>query len=532
MNTILLVDDEYPSIQAIRELTDWKKIGFDRVLEADSVTAAKEQFAQHEIKVLLCDIEMPGETGLDLLQWIRSYSPETIGVFLTCHADFAYAKEAVRMGAFDYLLKPAAIADIEAVLSKALQEWEKRRGQTLRETLWKKNKNAVIERFWWDVLNGLVPADRERLAKQIEQKDLPVETGEEYLPVSCVIRNWNLDLSVWEKYDLDYTVKNVLQEIFEKKAPFLISDTINRTWILFQMQKNEPVDMNTLSGDCRRFQKFMKEYFKTESCFYIGSRCGIEELPGTYRRLLKLEEDNVSYDGRIFYLDFQTAPEERNLNDDKEQEIWKRLLMEQKGKELCIRLKQYLHHMEEEGIMNRQLLLLLYHDVMQVVYSVLTEHNISARDLLHDIEGEYGESLASSAAVEAYLERIIEAAVGYMQATKDKEGVVGEIKKYIDQHLGEELSRNRLAELACLNPSYLARLFRSRTGYSLVDYITKRKIEKVRDLLLTTDKTVSEIAGELGYTNMPYFSKVFKKETGCTPVEYRKAQGNVTKVTG
>ena len=532
MNTILLVDDEYPSIQAIRELTDWKKTGFDQVLEADSVAAAKEQFAQHEIKVLLCDIEMPGETGLDLLQWIRSYSPETIGVFLTCHADFAYAKEAVRMGAFDYLLKPAAIADIEAVLSKALQEWERRRGQMMRETLWKKNKNAVIERFWWDVFNGLVPADRERLGRQIEQKKLPLETGGEYLPVSCVIRNWNLDLSVWERYDLDYTVKNVLQEIFETKAPFLISDTINRTWILFQVEENGSMDMDILAGECRRFQQFMKEYFKTKSCFYIGSLCGIEELPGMYRRILNLEEDNVSYDDRIFYLDSQSAPEERKLNDGKEQEMWKRLLMEQKGRELCIRLKQYLHYMEEEGIMNRQLLMLFYHDVLQVVYSVLTEHNISAQSLLRDFEGEYGESLTSSAAMEAHLEQIIEAAVGYMQATRDKEGVVGEIKKYIDMHLGEDLSRNRLAELACLNPSYLARLFRSRTGYSLVDYITKRKIEKVRDMLLTTDRTVSEIANELGYTNMPYFSKVFKKETGCTPVEYRKAQGNVTKVTG
>lgn len=524
MNTILLVDDEFPSIQAIRELVDWEKIGFEQVLEADSVASAKEQFLTHEIKVLLCDIEMPGETGLDLLQWLRSYSPETIGVFLTCHADFTYAKEAVRMGAFDYLLKPAAIEDIETVVTKALNEWEKRRGQAERETLWKKNKNAVIERFWWDVLNGLAPAERERLEKQIGQNKLPVEAEGEYLPVSCVIRNWNLDLRVWERYDLDYTVKNVLQEIFEKKPPFLISDTINRTWIIFPLQKDGHPDQEILAGGCKRFQEFMKQYFKTKSCFYIGNPCRIEELAEMYRRLLKLEEDNVSYDDRIFYADSPETADDRKLNVDKEQEIWKRLLMEQKEKELCIRMKQYLHHMEEEGIMNKQLLMLFYHDVLQVVYSVLTEHNISAQSLLRDFEGGYGESLTSSAAMEEHLERIITAVVNYMQATRDQEGVIGKLKNYIERHLGEDLSRNKLAELACLNPSYLARLFRSRTGYSLVDYITKRKIEKVREMLLTTDKTVSEIANELGYTNMPYFSKVFKKETGCTPVEYRKQQ--------
>lgn len=522
MNTILLVDDEAPSIEAITKLVDWKKAGFDQVLTADSVAAAKEQFSRHVIKVLLCDIEMPGENGLDLFQWMRSYSPETVGVFLTCHADFTYAKEAVRMGAFDYLLKPASMEDIEHVTVKALKEWERRQSQTLRETLWKKNKNAVIERFWWDVFHRLVPDERERLEKQIEDKKLPVRIDAEYLLVSCVIRRWNLDLSTWEKYDLDYTVKNVLDEIFEKETPFLLSDTTNRTWILFQLPDEKQADIESITGSCKRFQEFMKTYFKTQSCFYIGGQCPVEGLCDMYRQLLKLEENNVSYDDRIFYIAFEAAGKGGQLNDQKEQELWKRLLMEEKGEELCIRLKQYIHRMVEEGTMNKKLLTSLYHDVLQVIYSVLTEHNISAQRLLQDFEDEYKEALTSSGKMEEHLVHIIKASVDYMQATQNQEGVVGEIKKYIEEHLGEDLSRNTLAELACLNPSYLARLFRSKTGYSLVDYITKRKIERVQKMLLTTDLSVSQIAFEFGYTNMPYFSKVFKKETGCTPVEYRK----------
>lgn len=163
--------------------------------------------------------------------------------------------------------------------------------------------------------------------------------------------------------------------------------------------------------------------------------------------------------------------------------------------------------------------------MLQVIYSVLTEHNISAQRLLQDFEEEYKEALASSGKMEEHLEHIVKASVAYMEATQNQEGVVGEIKQYIEEHLGDDLSRNTLAELACLNPSYLARLFRSKTGYSLVDYITKRKIKRVQKMLLTTDLSVSQIAFELGYTNMPYFSKVFKKETGCTPVEYRKNKG-------
>lgn len=528
MNTILLVDDEYPSIAAIEKLVDWKKAGFDNVLTADSVALAKAQFFKTTIKVLLCDIEMPGETGLDLLQWLRSYSPETVGVFLTCHADFTYAKEAVRMGAFDYLLKPASMEDIEAVTARALAEWERRQNNALRETLWKRNKNAVIERFWWDVFNSLVPDEAVRLAREVERKRLPVDVDASYLLVSCVIRRWNLDMNVWEKYDLDYTVKNVLEEIFEAQAPFLISDTTNRTWLLFQMPEgggldteNGTKDIGTIQEGAQKFQKFMKEYFKTKSCFYIGEQCPVRGLAEQYRKLLKLEESNVSYDDKIFFSYIRTA-QGNVLNDEIEQEVWQRLLAAQKGDELCIRLKQYIHHMVEHGTMSREILLSLYHDVLQVIYSVLAEHNISAKQLLRDFEEEYKEALSSSQLMEAHLEHMVRTAVDYMQATQNQEGVVGEIKKYIEDHLDEDLSRNTLAELACLNPSYLARLFRNKTGYSLVDYITNRKIERVQKLLATTNLSVSQIAFSVGYTNMPYFSKVFKKVSGCTPVEYRK----------
>lgn len=526
MNTILLVDDEYPSIEAIEKLVDWKKAGFDKVLTAESVEAARIQFSKYDVKVLLCDIEMPGETGLDLLQWIRSYSPETVGVFLTCHADFKYAKEAVRMGAFDYLLKPASMEDIENVVSKALKEWERRQGHAIREMLWKNNKNAVIERFWWAVFNRLLPADSNRLLQQIERKKLSVSIEADYLLMSCVIRRWNLNLSVWEKYDLDFTVKNVLEEVFEFASPFLISDTTNRTWILFQVLSEEKADVQEKVSAAEKFQEFMKDYFKTKACFYIGDVCKIDRLPEMYRRLIKLEESNVSYDDRIFYIRTPMSFAESKINDQNEQEIWKKLLTARKGGELCIRLKQYMRRMVIDGTMNKEVLLLFYHDVLQIIYSVLAEHNISAQQLLKDFEEEYQEALNSSRKMEEHLEHIIQTSVDYMEAIKNQEGVVGKIKKYIETHLGEDLSRNTLAQLACMNPNYLARLFRNKTGVSLVDYITKKKIEKVQKLLLTTDLSVSQIAFELGYTNMPYFSKVFRKEVGCSPIEYRKNKGS------
>lgn len=521
---ILLVDDEYPTIEAIRTQTDWKKAGFDRVLTADSVRAAKEQFSANTVHVLLCDIEMPGETGLDLLQWMRACSPDTIGIFLTCHADFAYAREAVKMGAFDYLLKPVSISDIERVTGNALAEWEKRHSSTVRGELWEKNKEAVIGHFWWDVLNNLLSDSRERMRKQIEEKKLAIDVEADYLLMSCVIRQWNLDLSVWEKYDLDFVVKNILTELFAEEQPFLLSDTVNRKWILFPYHAGQIPAGDAVMEKARRFMEFMKEHFDTKASFYLGDTCGIEKLPAMHDTLVRQEQNNVSYDDRIFCLQEDGRLCSGKLEDQKELEEWKVLLMAGKGEELCGHLRRYVRKIVSDGKMDARIMLLFYQDVLQMVYSVLTDCNVSVKELLmqYDFEENYKEALTSIEKLLEHLEKIIQTAVHHIESVRHEKGVVGEVKKYIDEHLDEDLSRNSLAGLVYLNPSYLARLFRNETGYYLVDYITMKKIEKVQKLLLTTDRSVTQIAQELGYTNMPYFSRVFKKETGVTPVEYRK----------
>ena len=524
MSTILLVDDEYPAIEAIRTLVDWEKIGFTRVLTADSVKTAKEQFLRSKIEILLCDIEMPGENGLDLLCWIKKHSPDTVCVFLTCHSDFNYAKQAVHMGAFDYLLKPAAIEDIVTVLTNALGEWNQRQSIAAKGASWERNKLSVIEHLWREVFNGRIPASKERIKAFLERRNLSLDLDGDYLLVSCTIRRFGADLDTWENYDLDYMLRNVLGEVFEPMSPYIITETANKKVILLHIQK--AADLDQVKAAAEKFQEFMKQYFHTPSCFYVGNICKIEELAGNYQALGSLEKNNVSYDDRIFYLDSEKQKPATLVDDLDFRENWKKLFTEGKGDVLCLQIRGFFRQLIDQGQMNSETLMLVYHNVIQFVYSVLAEYNISAQQLLQQFEASDADAASSSEKMEKYLEEIIMGAMDCIRSVQHQEGVIGKIKKYIDGHLDEDLSRTTLAKVACLNPNYLARLFHSKTGESLVDYITRRKLEKVKRLLLTTDLSVSEIAFMLGYTNMPYFSKVFKKETGCSPVEYRRQNGH------
>ncbi|WP_309242143.1 helix-turn-helix domain-containing protein [Paenibacillus sp. S150] len=100
--------------------------------------------------------------------------------------------------------------------------------------------------------------------------------------------------------------------------------------------------------------------------------------------------------------------------------------------------------------------------------------------------------------------------------------VVHQIKAYIAERLHEELTRERLAALVFLNPAYLSRLFRKETGMALTDYILQERMRRAADQLITTDKSISQIADGLGYSNFSYFARLFRKIYAVAPHDYRK----------
>ena len=112
----LLVDDEIVSLQAMLAGVAWADCGVEKVLTAHSIEEAKSIFIQEQPDLLLLDIEMPGGSGLELLSWVREQGYEDIAcAFLTCHPDFSYAVDALRLGSFDYVLKPVEYTVLETL---------------------------------------------------------------------------------------------------------------------------------------------------------------------------------------------------------------------------------------------------------------------------------------------------------------------------------------------------------------------------------------------------------------------------------
>lgn len=122
---LLIVDDEWISVQGLLMGVHWNDCGITKVFEAYSALEAKKVLEENEIQIILCDIEMPGESGVELVRWIRNHYDKVECLFLTCHADFKYAKEAIRLGCGEYLVKPAPFSEVEEAIKKMADKVQK-----------------------------------------------------------------------------------------------------------------------------------------------------------------------------------------------------------------------------------------------------------------------------------------------------------------------------------------------------------------------------------------------------------------------
>lgn len=95
-------------------------------------------------------------------------------------------------------------------------------------------------------------------------------------------------------------------------------------------------------------------------------------------------------------------------------------------------------------------------------------------------------------------------------------------QRYIENHLSEKIHLSEIAEEIGVNPSHLSRQFRKETGKTITQFIHSRRVEKAKTLLRLNESSITEVAVKCGFEELNYFSRVFRQNTGCTPMEYQK----------
>ncbi|MBB6694057.1 response regulator [Cohnella xylanilytica] len=528
MRSILIVDDEPIAVEGLRSGVDWPSVGIGRVMAAYGVDQAKELFGRERVDILLCDIEMPRGTGLELLEWVRRHHPRTETIFLTCHADFHYARQAIQLGCLDYLLKPIPYEELKVVLAKAirkLDEDEHRSEFSQFGKFWLQYQPMLIERFWLDILSQAIPARAEAVRQAARERNIPYSEELVFLPILLRMRRWYKEYTLRDKKTMEYALRKAAEETLMQRPDLGLLIPAGDDAMLFILNGGkEAPDPVELRRRCESYIASCREYFQCDVSCYIGERVRGHEMAAMLQRLLRLDADNVASDDRVAFLGELPVPACSYTLPD--MGLWGIMLKEGARDKVIGEAESFILRQVKEGRLTPELLTLFIQDFQQMVHYVLQVQGIQAHRLLGDRQSADLYARAGRSAKDAlnWIRHVVGKSLDFAASLEQAPSVVERAKAYIRERLAEVISREDIAGHVYLNPDYLTRVFKKETGLSISDYLLQQRLGIAAELLANTDLSVGAIAARIGYANFSHFSRIFKKYMGVNPLDYRQSR--------
>ena len=520
---LLLVDDEEYMIESIKKNVDWKDCGIDAVYTAFSVKQAQMIMEMADVDVIISDIVMPQESGFDLIEWVRSKGYRMSVIFLTSYAEFDYARRAIALDSVEYLLKPVDFDKLSCALMKAVQKAEQARvfADYQRESRhWKQNQSVICREFWREVLAGRVPSEPFGAEAQRRDRDY---LNDSFFLLYVVFYDGKAQEGIWDRGTLYFVMGNVLSELLADSGLSVESVVSVETGSCVVIcRESGCVDGAAAKAAFARFVSWFQENFEMNLWAGAGAAQNGFEMAKVLAQVRRMRDNSLSVWNRVLYLSDFIHPENTYRNPN--MGLWEILMEEGKEEALAVSMRAYLEEMERQEMVTRQILEAFRVDVTQIVYSWLARREIKAHLLFSEREdkrmhrdvpdGIYGAL--------AYASDLIHEAVRYEKYVNRTATVTEKIRQYIDSHYQEEIRRDALAEMVYLNTDYMARIFKKEVGISISAYILQKRVEEDRNLLVHSDLPINTVSIYVGYSNFSYFTKMFKDNTGYSPLEYRR----------
>lgn len=514
----LIVDDEPISVDTLFSMIHWKALGISVVLKAYSMKQAQKIFENEPVDILICDIEMPHGSGLELIQWIKKQNYEVLSIILTSFPKFEYASEAVKLQIFEYVLKPVEYHHLEEILTRAIDKIREDRKNRLHQTqveYWNDSQKVILQNFWDSIVSGKISSAPASIRHAADNAHIDQNLIFRDHWIALLRRFPDSTASQWSSDLWSFTISNIMEEIFP--GVVIISGVGQDIWLVLEAEKMERSDVRRgaqLAIDA--FSKILPAVF----LFFWNSPCAAWQTNTVCNTLLANSENLLSIHDIVLWDDtpwpIAAAPEDHT---DK----WSNALLQGNTNQVLDDIHDFFDSTEGR-VIPRETMEFLYHALLKCVYSCLEFYKIQGNFIQTERIDPYHlrKILDSVSNFIVWAETLLGSVSVMISSHLYSSPVINRVCSYIQDNLNGNLSRDVLAKLVHMNPDYLSFLFHQRMNCSLVEYINTERIRESKRLLLTTDLSIAEIAIQTGFQNISYFSKQFKRFVGQTPNQFRK----------
>ena len=520
---VILVDDEEYVRSYLISLFPWKEFGFELPLEAEDGLQAIALIQSTHPDLIFTDIRMPEKDGLELTAWVREHAPDSFVIVLSAYNDFSFVREALRLGAKEYLMKTEASVKTASHLLQRMSELLKQRDFAKLQELQNHNtaeyyRKQAVTAFWRDFLTGIIHQDELLLDRAVE---LNISLKETYFAL-ILAHIKNHDVPDWEAF-----FQTSLTSVFPEDIEYWLLRFLGGNWVILIAK---PVTW-THEGVLKLVEDVARKIADSASggltlCnspnFYQYS-----ELPDAYHlvqeinllRVYKVEDNYISY--RQFIACSQAPlPLMKDLLNE-----WERSLRGKNFEGIQKLLKQFFDQAILDNLAPSKTRMLVM-DLIVVLRKIVLERRLH----WEQISKRYLDPIENLERLETYddwCEWLLQLAENYCALAEICEEspaapIIRKALDFIQTNLERDISLGEVAENIGVSKYHLSRIFPQYVGEHFGDYIQRLKLEKAKELLRLTNMRIYQVAEKVGFYNIRYFSRVFRDSIGVTPADYRR----------
>lgn len=510
MLRLLVVDDEQIEREGMLAII---RDGFpDLVLEQAKNGKMAVELVPHFLPdLILMDIKMPGMNGLEAVENISIDYPDMRFIMVTAYDTFEYARKAIKLGVKDYLLKPSKVAEIRETVSRVLRQIEEERSvQQVRLSV-KNTLERVMPVVEADVVTQLL-FDHVHEVHLDEMVALlgGHMTGEVFVLIIQIDKE-----TATEAFYMSVKVK------MRQMANGWVGAMSGRQIPVIGFREEDKSFRAQAASMIRQLLELPQQATPAEYCIGVGNpRQSLDQIRFSYQEALQATSDISVPSKHRFYSDLLEAS--TNQSSEHASKLQEKQIME------LVRLGQWedveewiyslIDRFRNSGMPIHQAQQRMLESVW-IVFRGLMEMGVETELPYYSFL--IGDYRALRTETECLYKRMRED--GEQYRSRFHPDVILQVKQYIIEHSHLEISLETIAKQAALSPFYMSKMFKEQIGINYIDFLTECRVGKAKLLMGDAERSLKEIAYEVGYHDPNYFSKVFKKVCGVSPTEYRKA---------
>ena len=533
---VFLVEDEMVIRRGIKNSIDWEKEGYIFCGEASDGELAYPMIIKEKPDILITDIRMPFMDGLELCKLVKKELPNIKILILSGYDEFDYAKEAIRLGVTEYLLKPISSGKLLEALNG------------VSESIRREKEDKDLVRKYMEEMRENTEHEKQKFFEQMIAGNLSMadalETGEKY--------EMNLSAGMYNLLLFRFTLGEENRKSGELlgEAEYAIEKLTERLEYVFEFQRgvegwafllmadNEEQMSERVKELSKDLEEIMKNYSTIAYFGGIGQPVArLRELEESFREAERALAARFTMElNRIISVeDIRMAQNVDTLDDieitsfgeiEKTRTMLEKFLNNGAEDEIDEFVDVYINELPEENLKS----VLLRQYIIMDAYIVM----MSFCEKFEGIEGEMqaqSEELKNSMKtiqtleeIKNYIRMLLKKIIGVRDTISGRRysDIIEIAKDQIRKtYMSDEISLNTIAAEVGMSPSYFSSIFSKEMGKTFVEYLTEIRMDRAKELLMCSSMKTSEIGYEVGYKDPHYFSYIFKKTQNCTPKEFR-----------